>query len=586
VRFVRDVRSGTGSRGTALAALATAGIVWGLTVPLSKLALAWLGPAWLTVGRFAVAAPVLALVARPRLRSAVGPSLALWGALGYGAVILVQNAGIERTSVSHAALIVGVVPVLVAVMTASAGRGATGPVAWLGFALALSGVGLVAGGGGGSASVVGDVLVLVSVTLSSAAISVQPRLLAGRDPVAVTAVQFAGGALLALPAALACEGLPPAPPVGGWALPAAVCLATAGTLLPFTLFAFGQARVAPELAGAFVNLEPLVGALAGAAAFGDRFGPAQLAGGLVLVTGIALSAVPRREAAGAGESRPAQPSGAGRPTAPGLDRALRRHSQPGPPRVGVRAGEPGHRRVHARRERPPSPRMVDDHPTRTRRSTRTSSSCAPVRRTPLLVAETSPSVQRAATRRAIRGRGRDSCWRGSGCPGACAREQSMPGVIMAKATLGNHSALRVPRTERDRIRRFCRDVLGCEIARESEQKDDVRMGDGFYIAFLCEDDDVALDEGGFLKAIYLELKADDVEEMRGNVVAFGVKVLEVPDPHLYFQAPGGQVFRLVGTGEDLSRYEGTEHGEQCVGELFASVGGDTEVVSGETETVL
>jgi len=28
----------------------------------------------------------------------------------------------------------------------------------------------------------------------------------------------------------------------------------------------------------------------------------------------------------------------------------------------------------------------------------------------------------------------------------------------------------------------------------------------------------------------------------------------VPDPHLYFQAPGGQVFRLVGTNEDLSKY--------------------------------
>jgi hypothetical protein len=42
-------------------------------------------------------------------------------------------------------------------------------------------------------------------------------------------------------------------------------------------------------------------------------------------------------------------------------------------------------------------------------------------------------------------------------------------------------------------------------------------------------------------------------------------VLEVPDPHLYFQAPGGQVLRLVGINEDLSKYEGTEHGEQFVG---------------------
>src|ERR1700724_3751998 len=140
---------------------------------------------------------------------------------------------------------------------------------------------------------------------------------------------------------------------------------------------------------------------------------------------------------------------------------------------------------------------------------------------------------------------------------------------MATVIIGNHLAVRVPRTEKDRIRKFYRDVLGCKITREGDQKDDVRMGDNVYIAFLYENEGVALDEGGFLKATYLELKADNVEEMRQNIVAFGVKVLEVPDPHLYFQAPGGQVFRLVGINEDLSKYEGTEHGEQFVGDLFA-----------------
>jgi catechol 2,3-dioxygenase-like lactoylglutathione lyase family enzyme len=139
---------------------------------------------------------------------------------------------------------------------------------------------------------------------------------------------------------------------------------------------------------------------------------------------------------------------------------------------------------------------------------------------------------------------------------------------MARVIFGNHSAIRVPRTERDRIRNFYRDVLGGEIAREGDQKDDVRLGDDFYIAFLYEDEGVALDESGFMKAIYLELKTDNVEEMRRKIVSFGVKVLEVPDPHLYFQAPGGQVLRLVGIDEDLSRYEGTEHGEQFVGQAF------------------
>lgn len=139
---------------------------------------------------------------------------------------------------------------------------------------------------------------------------------------------------------------------------------------------------------------------------------------------------------------------------------------------------------------------------------------------------------------------------------------------MEKVIFGNHSAVRVPRAERDRIRAFYRDVLGCEIMRASDLKDDVRMGDNFYIAFLYEDEGVSLDESGFLKAIYLELKAGNVDEMRQRIVAFGVKVLDVPDPHLYFQAPGGQVLRLVGIDEDLSKYEGTEHGEQFVGSAF------------------
>ena len=75
---------------------------------------------------------------------------------------------------------------------------------------------------------------------------------------------------------------------------ALLALATVGTLAPFALFAYGQSRVAPELAGAFLNLEPLVGTAAGALAFGDPFGPLQLAGGAVILLGIALSTAPPR----------------------------------------------------------------------------------------------------------------------------------------------------------------------------------------------------------------------------------------------------------------------------------------------------
>jgi hypothetical protein len=43
--------------------------------------------------------------------------------------------------------------------------------------------------------------------------------------------------------------------------------------------------------------------------------------------------------------------------------------------------------------------------------------------------------------------------------------------------------------------------------------------------------------------------------MRQKIIHSGVRTIEVPDPHLYFQAPGGQVFRLVGINEDLTKYE-------------------------------
>ena len=142
-------------------------------------------------------------------------------------------------------------------------------------------------------------------------------------------------------------------------------------------------------------------------------------------------------------------------------------------------------------------------------------------------------------------------------------------MTMTNVIFGNHSAARVSREEKDRIRRFYRDVLGCEVMREGDQKDDFRLGGDFYIALMYEDEGV-LDEDGFGKAIFLELKADDPEAMREKIVDFGVTVLDVPDPHLYFQAPGGQVFRLVGVGEDLSAYEGTEHGERFVGRAFGT----------------
>jgi len=275
----------------AILALVTAGSLWGINVALSKLSLRWLDPSWLTALRFLVATPLLAIIARRGLRQAFTPRIFLSGAVGYGAVVLLQNVGIEHTSVSHGAIIVGALPVVVALVAATLGTGLARPLVWLGYAVALIGVVLVAKGGGGGATVFGDILVFASVVLSGATVAVQPSLLRGRDPAAVTAVQFFAAEVVSLPVALSQGALPHAPSAPGVVV-AFLALAVVGTIVPFSLFAYGQARVAPELAGAFVNLEPLVGAVVGWIAFSNPVGGWQIFGALTVVLGILVSLMP------------------------------------------------------------------------------------------------------------------------------------------------------------------------------------------------------------------------------------------------------------------------------------------------------
>jgi hypothetical protein len=131
---------------------------------------------------------------------------------------------------------------------------------------------------------------------------------------------------------------------------------------------------------------------------------------------------------------------------------------------------------------------------------------------------------------------------------------------MAKVIFGNHSSVLVPRQDRDSIRKFYCDVLGGKIMKADPERDFIRLGENFYIGFLYGD---VADESEFLRtarSVWLEIKSDNVEEMTRQILAFGVRKLEVPDPHLYFQAPGGQCLRLVGIDEDLSFYEGVGEG--------------------------
>lgn len=125
----------------------------------------------------------------------------------------------------------------------------------------------------------------------------------------------------------------------------------------------------------------------------------------------------------------------------------------------------------------------------------------------------------------------------------------MPATVM-----GNHAKITARAIDRERIRKFYHEVLGCEITKRSNEIDYFRFAGDFFVAVIY--DNVVLPDDDHTRAIWLELKAEDPAALAKRIRDFGVRELETWErDRLYFQAPGGQVFRIAGTREDLSRFE-------------------------------
>ncbi len=146
---------------------------------------------------------------------------------------------------------------------------------------------------------------------------------------------------------------------------------------------------------------------------------------------------------------------------------------------------------------------------------------------------------------------------------------------MAKVMMGNASAITVPREDRDSIRKFYCEVLGGKIEKEDNGKDILRLQEDFYIVHRYAD---VPDESEFLRsprALWLQLKSDNVEELTRKILDFGARKMDLPSglpasvPYLYFQAPGGQCFQLLPIDENQAYYKGAAAGRNAAKEMEA-----------------
>jgi hypothetical protein len=132
--------------------------------------------------------------------------------------------------------------------------------------------------------------------------------------------------------------------------------------------------------------------------------------------------------------------------------------------------------------------------------------------------------------------------------------QTSKGNTMLTATFAKHSKISAQPSEQSAIRKFYRDVLGTTQVRETQGADIFRLGPQFFLGVIYEQDAPMAE--AMQRSIWLELATADPVGMKASILAGGGKEIEYRDKkHFYFQAPGGQVFRLISDVEDMSAWE-------------------------------
>jgi drug/metabolite transporter (DMT)-like permease len=279
-------------RALGFAACALASCFWGCGFFFGKIALAEMNVGAMVFYRFLFA--VLGLA--PMLFThRAGFDRREWGLLALGSLLgvplqfLLQFYGLSITTVSHASLMVGTMPVFLALGATLFAHERLHPLGWAALAVSTSGAALIALGGthhtasANGPTLAGDLCVVVSMGIALFWILINQRLIATHSPVVVTAWGMVLGWVMLFAFVPPLWGLPPLHGISvkAWAaLAASGLLCTASTTL---LWNWGMTRVPASQAGVLLNIEPLMGSLLGVFILGEHLGPLAAIGGVMII---------------------------------------------------------------------------------------------------------------------------------------------------------------------------------------------------------------------------------------------------------------------------------------------------------------
>jgi len=279
------------------ASCALASSLWGCGFFFGKIALREMGVGSMVLYRFLFATLVLIpllITHKPRFNPSEWRTLLICSFLGVPVQFLIQFTGLSRTTVSHASLMVGTMPVVLAVGASIFAHERMDLLGWLALAASTIGAALIALGARhasgapidpNSPTLAGDLLVVLSLVIALGWVLLNKHLMERHSAIVVSAYGTAAGTAMLLIWVLSRFGVPPIAGVSAkaWlALAASGVLCTAATTL---LWNWGMTQVPASQAGVLLNMEPLIGSLLGVFILKERLGPSAFAGG-----GLILSA--------------------------------------------------------------------------------------------------------------------------------------------------------------------------------------------------------------------------------------------------------------------------------------------------------
>jgi drug/metabolite transporter (DMT)-like permease len=290
-------------------ACALAGCLWGTGFYFGRIALDEMSVEHMVLYRFLFACLALvpvALLNRVRFSGTEIRTLLVSSAFGIPIQFLIQFHGLAHTTVSHASLMVGTMPVLLGVGAALFAGERLDAIGWAALVASTIGAGLIVLGGKhvaaaqGEPTLYGDLLVVFSLCAALAYILLSKKLMQSHRPVVVTAYTIVAGTLMLAVWTMGPLILNPwrqhklaPPPIAHITLNAWIALAIGGLACTATttfLWNWGIHRVPASRAGVFLNIEPALGSYLGVRLLGEHLGPyAWIGGALILIAAIVLT---------------------------------------------------------------------------------------------------------------------------------------------------------------------------------------------------------------------------------------------------------------------------------------------------------